>query len=143
MSRAGDAIRRYGWLAAAAAISAITVGAGLFALSEWQRAGWGTAERLTAITDTFAFAGLLDAAIAALVGVAAFYVATRLSDLTLSASINNSPQVDLPPADRKEKTPTVLPYTKPRGHEAISLYFVLKNRSRYSARNPAMRVLLD
>jgi hypothetical protein len=131
------------WIGAAVAIGLFNTGAGLYAwwVSTWP---WGLTDRLTAIADAFAFVALVDAAIAALVAVAAYYQATRKPDLWLLVGLSNEDpkQVALrgqiaPTFEFKRREATV------QALEVIELRIWLENRNQYTARNPALRMYLD
>lgn len=148
MSRLTDSrIFREWWLAVAALVAVFTVGAGVYAWWIWTWTSWSTTDRLTAIADGLALAGLVDASTAALFTVAALYITTHPPDLWLSASLApNLPAVELP---WKKKAPAA--YTasvtfeleRRSGNQDLSVYFVFENKNPYSARNPALRVQID
>jgi hypothetical protein len=153
-------VRRIPWWLVGAAVAlgtSIAIAAG-FAFWVWT---WplGVTDRLTAIGDTAAVAGLIDAAIAGSVAVAAYYRATRVPDMQLFAAVADEGIRSLPVAagPRMEPTATVStlqsdtkridalifrrdPYL---ANEKLQVRFVLANKGKYSARNPAVRIYIN
>jgi hypothetical protein len=129
------------WLLAAAIIALVTVGSGEVAWQVWI-GPWGLTDRLTAVGASFAFAALVDAAVASWVAVAAYYQATRKPDLRLLVLIGSGPTTAVA---RKGQSAPIFdvykpdPATKP----VLALQFFLDNRSGYTARNPALRMHVD
>jgi hypothetical protein len=129
------------WVAfAVVAVGLSTLGAGVIALRFWSLT-WGLTDRLTAIADTFALAALVDAAIAALVAVAAYYQATRKPDLWLLVGLSNEQPKQV--ALRGQVAPIFEFERRSAAVENIELHVWLDNLNKYTARNPALRINLD
>jgi hypothetical protein len=141
MKRLRESASIWAWLAAGA-VGLFTLGAVGFAWRVWGWS-WMLTDRLTAIAATFALAALVDAAIAAIVAVAAYYQATRRPDLWLLAGLfRDSPQQV---ARRGDPSPKSFKFDRLQSNspEIVEFHLHIDNRSKYTGRNPALRVIPD
>src|SRR5207244_12330295 len=98
---------------------------------------------LTAIAEAFAFAALIDAAVAAVVAVAAYYEATRGPVLRLLVGWPTEALSFLGRADGDPRDPLVFKRDVRLAVQVLELHFSILNLSKYSGRNQALRMELD
>jgi hypothetical protein len=143
MRRVAGSVSVFWWVGAAALIGLVTTGSFLVAYHLWN-SSWGLTDRLTAMADSFACAALIDAALGGWVAVAAYYQATRKPNLLLLVALFKEQMREV--ALSGQKTPVYEFKRRPVttiAAEVIEFHVSLKNLSRYSARNPSLRMHLD
>jgi hypothetical protein len=132
----------YGFGASVGTITLVTV---IFAVLIVSSSG-NYADRLAAVGDVLVGATLLLVVVAAVVGLLAYAVSTGMPDLEMSVqfpfSIPNNPLFD---ADIQQDILERETYNtfKAKNHKQVFATILLRNRSGYSAKNPAVIVRLN
>jgi hypothetical protein len=131
------------WLwAAALALSASPL-AVIAAWVVW--GGTNHSERVADVTGLAAFVTLVDAAIAGGVAVAAYFQATRTPDLQLWAGFPDKGRYRLRSSTEEDLTgrsPWVLVFPRRAEPQTMVLVLQLENLNKYSARNPAVKLIV-